>query len=37
MSIDINQHSRPIADVWVKGEPVDQELLDKGLAVAARD
>mgnify|MGYP001617555093 CR=1 FL=1 len=32
-SIDIDQHGRPIADVWVKDQPVDQELLDKGLAV----
>lgn len=32
-SVDIDQHGRPIADVWVKGKPVDQELLDKGLAV----
>ncbi len=32
-SRDLDQHGRPIADVWVKGKPVDQELLDQGLAV----
>ena len=32
-SVDIDQHGRPIADVWVQGKPVDQELLDQGLAV----
>ena len=32
-SADIDQHGRPIADVWVKDKPVDQELLDQGLAV----
>ncbi len=32
-SIDIDQHGRPIADVWVNGQPVDQELLDQGLAI----
>ena len=30
---DLDQHGRPIADVWVKGKPIDQELLDEGLAV----
>lgn len=24
---------RPIADVWVQGKSIDQELLDEGLAV----
>lgn len=33
-SLDIDQHGRPIADVWVKGKSVDQELLDQGLAVS---
>ena len=28
-----DQHGRPIADVWVGGKPVDQELFDQGLAV----
>ena len=32
-SIDIDQHGRPIADVWTQGKPIDQELLDEGLAV----
>lgn len=32
-SRELDQHGRPIADVWVKNKPVDQELLDKGLAV----
>ena len=32
-SHDLDQHGRPIADVWVKNKPVDQELLDQGLAV----
>jgi len=32
-SIDIDQHGRPIADVWVKGKSIDQELLDKGLVM----
>ena len=32
-SVDIDQHGRPLADVWVKNKPVDQELLDQGLAV----
>ena len=32
-SHDLDQHGRPIADVWVKGKSIDQELLDKGLAV----
>jgi len=32
-SVDIDQHGRPIADVWVQGKPIDQELLDRGLAV----
>ena len=36
-STDLDQHGRPIADVWVKGKPVDQELLDQGLAVAIRN
>ena len=31
-SRELDQHGRPIADVWVKGQPVDQELLDRGLA-----
>ncbi len=33
-SVDIDQHGRPIADVWVQGKPVDQELLDLGLGVS---
>ena len=32
-SRDLDQHGRPIADVWVKGKPVDLELLDEGLAI----
>ncbi len=36
-SVDIDQHGRPIADVWVDGKSIDQEMLDKGLAVAVRD
>jgi len=32
-SRDLDQHGRPIADVWVQGKSIDQELLDKGLAV----
>jgi endonuclease YncB( thermonuclease family) len=32
-SREIDQHGRPIADVWVKGKPIDQEMLDQGLAV----
>src|SRR3989338_6425596 len=28
-SRELDQHGRPIADVWVKGQPVDQELLDR--------
>lgn len=32
-SRELDQHGRPIADVWVKGKPVDQEMLDQGLAV----
>lgn len=32
-SIDLDQHGRPLADVWVKGKLVDQELLEEGLAV----
>ena len=31
-SRELDQHGRPIADVWVKGKSVDQELLDRGLA-----
>lgn len=30
---NLDQHGRPIADVWVKGKPINQELLDKGLAI----
>ncbi len=33
-SRELDQHGRPIADVWVLGKPVDQELLDQGLAIA---
>ena len=36
-SRELDQHGRPIADVWVDGKPVDQELLDQGLAVTVRD
>ena len=36
-SRDLDQHGRPIADVWVKNKPIDQELLDQGLAVAIQD
>ncbi len=36
-SRDLDQHGRPIADVWVRGESIDQELLDKGLAVTANE
>jgi len=36
-SIDIDQHGRPIADVWVQGKSIDQELLDKGLAVTVSE
>jgi endonuclease YncB( thermonuclease family) len=32
-SRDLDQHGRPIADVWVKGKSVDQEMLDENLAV----
>ena len=32
-STDLDQHGRPLADVWVKGKSIDQELLDNGLAV----
>ena len=32
-SHDLDQHGRPLADVWVKNKPIDQELLDQGLAV----
>jgi len=32
-STDLDQHGRPIANVWVQNRPVDQELLDEGLAV----
>jgi hypothetical protein len=32
-SQDLDQHGRPLADVWVKGKPIDQEILDQGLAV----
>ncbi len=32
-SHDLDQHGRPIADVWVQGKSIDQELLDEGLAV----
>lgn len=32
-SHDLDQHGRPIADVWCQGKSVDQELLDHGLAV----
>ncbi len=32
-SLDIDQHGRPIADVWVKNKSVDQELIDKGMAI----
>lgn len=33
LSLDLDQHGHPIADVWVNGKSVDQELPDKGLAV----
>ena len=36
-SVDIDQHGRPIADVWVKGKSIDQELLEEGLAVRISD
>ena len=36
-STDLDQHGRPIADVWVQNKPIDQELLDQGLAVRIRD
>lgn len=36
-SHDIDQHGRPIADVWIDGKSIDQELLDQGLAVSVRD
>ena len=32
-NVPANEHGRPIADIWVKGRPIDQELLDEGLAV----
>ena len=32
-SHDLDQHGRPIADVWVNGKSIDQELIDRGLAV----
>lgn len=32
-STELDQHGRPIADVWVQGKSIDQELLDEGLAV----
>ena len=33
----LDQHGCPIADVWVKGKLIDQELFDQGLAVPVRD
>ena len=36
-SHDLDQHGRPLADVWVKGKPVDQELFDQGLAVRLKE
>ncbi len=30
---EIDQHGRPLANVWVKGKAIDQELVDNGLAV----
>ncbi len=32
-SWNLDQHGRPLADVWVQGKSVDQELLDQGLAM----
>ncbi|MCM8775886.1 MAG: DUF1016 N-terminal domain-containing protein [Candidatus Omnitrophica bacterium] len=32
-SRNLDQHGRPIADVFVEGQPVDQQLLDQGLVV----
>ena len=32
-SHELDQHGRPIADVWVNGKSIDQEMLDQGLAV----
>ncbi len=36
-SRELDQHGRPIADVWVEGKSIDQELLDQGLAVKMED
>ncbi|MDD5670577.1 MAG: DUF1016 N-terminal domain-containing protein [Candidatus Omnitrophica bacterium] len=33
-SRELDQHGRPIADVWVQGQTVDRELVDQGLAEA---
>ena len=30
---DIDQHGRPLVDVWVQHKPVDQEMLDRGFAL----
>lgn len=36
-STDLDQHGRPIADVWVQGKSIDQEMLDKDLAVGINE
>ncbi|MDD5218092.1 MAG: DUF1016 N-terminal domain-containing protein [Candidatus Omnitrophica bacterium] len=35
-SRELDQHGRPIADVWVQGQAVDRELVDQGLAEVVR-
>ena len=36
-SKEMDQHGRPLANVWVNGKSVDQELLDEGLAVRVEE
>jgi endonuclease YncB( thermonuclease family) len=36
-SRELEQHGRPIADVWVHGKPVDIKLVEQGLAVVLNE